>query len=395
MTRLSVTADLTHDSFLAFRRDGMFQQEHVLFRRSVKAFIEKECLPNFDAWEQAGKTPKDIWRHAGAFGLLSPQVPLEYGGPGGDYLFLTIVNEQAWGLGFTGMNFAAHSDIVTGYLLSLGTEEQKKHWLPKLVSGDCIGAIAMSEPETGSDFKAIRTTAVRDRDHYILNGSKTFISNGLNAGLVIVAAKTSPDKGHKGISLFLVEDTREGFRRGRALDKIGLRAQDTAELFFDDVSVPAENLLGTLDQGFYHAMGELPQERLNVATLALSASQRAFELTVQYVKDRKAFGQAIADFQNTRFALATVKADIATGWTLHDHCVERHMKGLLTAEDAAIAKLWTSEMQGRVADACLQLFGGYGYMKEYPISRIFLDARVQRIYGGTSEIMREIIGRTL
>lgn len=373
----------------------IYREEHEMFRAAVRGFFEREAVPYHDQWEEDGITPLEIWRKAGAQGILAPQVPEEYGGPGADYKFLAIVTEESAALGISGMNMVVHSDIVGGYILAYGTEEQKKHWLPQFVSGDCIGAIAMTEPNAGSDLQAIKTTAVRDGDDYILNGSKTFVSNGRNAGVVIIVAKTDPEMGAKGLTLFLVPAGTEGFTKGPNLKKMGLKAQDTSELFLDGVRVPASNMLGAENQGFFHLMGELPQERLGCAIAAVATSQRAFDLTVDYTRERKAFGKTVLDFQNTRFTLAQIKTELSAAWAFLDQCIEEHYVGELTAEKAAMIKLYTSEMQCSIVDRCLQFFGGYGYMTEYPISRIYTDSRIQRIYGGTSEIMKEIIGRTL
>jgi len=297
--------------------------------------------------------------------------------------------------GATGPGFAVHSDICSAYILNQGSEEQKQKWLPKMVSGEAIFAIAMTEPGTGSDLQGVSTTARLDGDEWVINGSKTFISNGQNADVVIVVAKTDPSLGAKGISLILVESDRDGYRCGRNLEKMGLHAQDTSEIFFDDVRVPKSNLLGEEGRGFVQLMTELPQERLAIAVGCMGLAQRAYDLTVEYTKERMAFGKPIIELQNTRFKLASLKTELAAGWALTDQCIEHHCRGELDATDAAMAKLWTSEMLGRMADECVQLFGGYGYMMEYPISRVFLDARIQRIFGGTSEIMRELISRTL
>ena len=376
------------------KRD-IYDQEHDIFRASVRKFLEREAVPHNDAWEEAGITPKEFWRKAGENGLLCPQVPEAYGGPGGDYRYLAVVGEELGLAGLTAANIAVHSDIVAGYVLAYGSEAHKKKYLPQMVSGDVIGAIVMTEPNTGSDLQAIRTTAIRSGDHYLLNGAKTFISNGINAGLYVVAAKTDPTKGAKGISLFLVDEDLKGFEKGKRLKKLGLKGQDTAELFFTDVKLPVDALLGSEGQGFSYMMKELPQERLSIAIIAVASSQRAFDLALAYTRERKAFNQRIFDFQNTKFVLADIKAELDAAWAYLDRCIVAHGKGELDVPDAAAAKLWTSELQGRVVDRCLQLFGGYGYMLEYPITRMYADARIQRIYGGTSEIMKEIIARSL
>ncbi|WP_317931956.1 acyl-CoA dehydrogenase family protein [Halioxenophilus sp. WMMB6] len=373
----------------------VYNEEHEMFREAFRRFLETEAVPHHDEWEERGIVPREFWLKAGEQGALCPQVPEEYGGVGGDYRYLAVVNEAAASAGITGVNFAVHSDIVSGYLLAYGTEDQKQAWLPRMVSGEVLGAIAMTEPGTGSDLQGIRTTARREGNEYVINGSKTFITAGQLADLVIVVAKTDPELGAKGISLILVEGDRPGFQRGKNLDKIGLKAQDTSELFFDDVRVPVTNLLGEEGRGFAQLMKELPQERLAIAVVAMASSQRAFDLTLQYVKDRRAFGKTVFDFQNTRHLLAQLKSEIEVGWAFLDKCIEAHRVGELEAHEASMAKLWSSELQNRVVDRCLQLHGGYGYMREYPIAKMFVDSRIQTIYGGTSEIMREIISRTL
>ena len=374
---------------------SIYSEEHEIFRLSVRRFLEAHAVPHYDAWEQSGRTPDEFWKSAGAHGLLCCQIPEEYGGPGGDYRSLCIVSEEMAALGIMAPNLQVHSDIVSEYVLNRGSEAQKRGWLPKMVAGEVRGAIAMSEPDTGSDLQAIKTSAVSRGDEFVLNGAKTFITNGDEAGLYIVAAKTDPSKGSKGISLFLVPRDTPGFARGRKLNKLGLRAQDTAELFFQDVRLPRSALLGTEGQGFVYLMSELPQERLGIAVTAVAVAQRAFDLTLAYVRERKAFRRPVLDFQNTRFKLAEVRTELEVAWAFLDKCIEAHGNGALTVPEVAMAKLWTSELQGRVIDTCLQFFGGFGYMLEYPISKMYVDARVSRIYGGTSEIMKEIIGRSL
>ena len=375
---------------------SIYDEEHTMFRDSVRKFFDRELRPNHEAWEKEGIVPRDFWLRSGEQGLLCPQVPEEYGGPGGDYRYLSVVNEELGFAGASGPGFAVHSDICAGYILKYGSEDQKKEWLPKMVTGEAIAAIAMTEPNTGSDLQGVKTTALMDGNHYVVNGSKTFISNGQNADLVIVVAKTDPKQGARGVSLILVETDRDGYRPGRNLDKMGLHAADTSEMSFEDVRVPTSNLLGTEEgQGFIQLMQELPQERLSIAVGALATAQYAYDLTVEYTKERKAFGKSIFDFQNTRFKLADLKTQLELGWAFTDKCIEHHARGELSASDAAMAKLWTTEMLGRVTDECVQLFGGYGYMNEYPIARLYTDARVQRIYGGTSEIMKELISRSL
>lgn len=372
----------------------VYDEEHEMFRDAVRKFFDKEMTPHHNQWEKDGVVPKSFWQQAGEQGLLCPQVPEEYGGPGGDYRYLAIVDEELGLAGATGPGFTVHSDICAGYLLSYGSEDQKREWLPKMVSGEAITAIAMTEPGTGSDLQGIKTTAKLDGNQYVINGNKTFISNGQNADLIILVAKTDPAQGAKGTSLILVEADRDGVRKGRNLDKMGMHAADTSELFFDDVRVPTANLLGPEEgKGFVQLMTELPQERLGIAINAMASAQYAYDLTVDYVKERRAFGKTVFDFQNTRFKLAELKTELAVSWAFIDQCIEHHMRGALTAEDAAMAKLWVTEMQGRVVDEGVQLHGGYGYMNEYPIARAYTDARVQRIYGGTSEIMKELISR--
>lgn len=371
---------------------AVYAPEHRQFRDAARRFLEREMHPHQEAWEKAGKVDRSFWKKAGEAGLLCPQVPEAYGGPGGDFRFNAVVDEEL-GYAGSGAGFSVHSDIVAPYLMHYGSEEQKQEWLPKMVSGEAITAIAMTEPGTGSDLQGVKTTARRDGNHYVINGQKTFISNGQNCDLVVVVAKTGEEEGAKGISLILVEADREGFQRGRNLDKMGQKAADTSELFFEDVRVPITNCLGEENKGFIYLMQELPQERLVIAVGAVAAAQYAFDITVDYVKERKAFGRRIADFQNTRFKLAEMKTELEVGFAYVDQCITKHMDGKLTPQEGAMAKLWLTEMQGRLVDTCVQLHGGYGYMSEYPISKAYVDARVQRIYGGTSEIMKELISR--
>ena len=374
----------------------IFETEHSLFRTAFRAFVEREIVPFHADWERAGVVPRDIWAAAGRQGFLCMDVAPEYGGAGArDYRYNAIVGEELWRVGATGPGFVLHTDIVVPYLTRYGTPEQQRRWLPDCVSGACITAIAMTEPGAGSDLAAIRTTALRDGDSYVLNGQKTFISNGILNDLVIVAARTDPAQGHKGISLLVVERGMPGYERGRRLEKIGLHAQDTAELFFHDVRVPRANLLGEEGQGFRYMMEQLPQERLAIAVGAVAAAEAALEQTIRYCHEREAFGRPIGALQSVRFTLAELATEIQIGRVFVDQCILALNEGELTAETAAMAKWWTSELQQRVIDACLQLHGGYGYMREYPIARAFLDARVQTIYGGTTEIMKEIIGRSL
>jgi acyl-CoA dehydrogenase len=377
---------------------AIFDQEHALFRESVRRFAATEIEPHFQRWEAAGIVDRDYWTKGGAAGLLCPQVPEEYGGSGGDFRMNAVVIEELGYAGYAGpaADFSVHSDVCCGYLLSLGTEEQKRHWLPRMVSGETVLAIAMTEPGTGSDLQGVRTRAIRHGDEFVITGQKTFISNGQMSDLVIVVTRTDPNGGSRGMSLILVESDRPGFRRGRNLDKLGHLSSDTSELFFDDVRVPVANLLGTeTGAAMTQLMTELPQERLTIALQSMAAAQKAFDITRDYVRERTAFGSPVASFQNTRFKLADLKADLSVGWAYVDQCIMRHVDGKLSHSDASIAKLWASEMHGRVVDQCVQFFGGYGFMREYEICRLYADARVQRIYGGTSEIMRELISRSL
>jgi alkylation response protein AidB-like acyl-CoA dehydrogenase len=374
----------------------IFTAEHTLFRQSFRTFLEREVAPHYERWEAEGLVPRELWAKAGAAGFLSMGVSEEDGGSGvDDYRYNAIVIEELSAGHFPGVGFAVHNDIVIPYIAHLGSAEQRARWLPRLADGRAVGAIAMTEPNAGSDLAGIRTVAPRDGDGYLLNGQKTFISNGINADIVIVVAKTDPSQGRRGVSLLVVERGMEGFTRGRNLEKIGMHSQDTAELFFDEVRVPAANLLGEEGRGFGYLMRELPQERLTIAVSAIAAAEAAFEWTVSYCHERSAFGQRIGDFQNTRFLLADLKTELTIGRVFIDRCIEAHVAGKLSTEEASMAKLWLTELQNKVIDRCLQLHGGYGYMREYPIARAFLDARVQTIYGGTSEIMKEIIGRSL
>jgi long-chain-acyl-CoA dehydrogenase len=367
-----------------------------MFRDAFRRFLEAEVLPHHETWEKEGIVPRAVWQKAGALGFLGMQVPPEYGGPGApDYRYNVIVTEEVARAGATGIGFSLHSDIVIPYILAYGTEEQKSRWLPPMVRGEAIGALGLTEPDAGSDLAAVRTQAVRQGEHYILNGQKTFITNGINGDTVIVAARTREAEGGHGVSLLVVERGMAGFTRGRNLEKIGLKAQDTAEMFFDDVIVPAANLLGREGRGFPLLMRRLPQERLAIALMAVAASEAALEMTLRYVRERQVFGQALGKFQHTRFTLAELQTEIQIGRVFVDRCVEEFEAGELTTEEASMAKWWTTELQQRVADRCLQLYGGYGYMAEFPISRFFVDSRVQSIYGGTTEIMKEIISRKL
>lgn len=378
------------------RRRPVYDAEHALFRDSVRKFAAAEIAPHFARWEEAGIVDRGYWTAGGGMGLLCPSVPETYGGIGGDFRLNAIVIEELWYAGFAGpaADFSVHSDVCCGYLLSYGSEEQKRKWLPRMTSGETVCAIAMTEPGTGSDLQGVRTRAVREGDDYIITGQKTFISNGQHCDLVIVVVRTGGE-GSGGMSLVLVEADRPGFRRGRNLDKLGQISADTSELFFDDVRVPQTNLLGHEGRAMAQLMSELPQERLTIAMQSIAAAQKAFDITVQYVRERKAFGKPVAEFQNTRYKLADLKADLCVGWAYVDQCLAQHVRGELTTFDASTAKLWCTEMHGRLVDACVQLHGGYGFMREYEICRLYADARVQRIYGGTSEIMRELISRNL
>lgn len=374
----------------------LFDADHDAFRETARAFCEKEIVPHHDSWEEAGIVPRELWTAAGDAGLLGFMVPEQYGGGGGrDFRFNTVVIEEVTKARASGPGFTIHADVVSGYLLDYASEEQKARWLPKFCTGETITAIAMTEPGAGSDLQGIQTTAIRDGDDYILNGQKTFISNGILADLVVVVAKTDPSAGYQGISLLMVERGMEGFERGRNLDKIGLKAQDTAELFFDNVRVPAANLLGEEGKGFIYLMEKLPQERLTIAVVAAAACEAMIEMTLQYVKDRRAFGRPIGSFQNSRFVLAELATETQIARVFVDRCIEELNAGALTVSDAAMAKWWTTELQKKVVDRCLQLHGGYGFMTEYPIAKAYLDTRIQTIYGGTTEIMKEIIGRTM
>ncbi len=376
----------------------LFTEDHKLFRDSFRHFVEKEIVPYNAQWEKDGHVSRDLWRKAGQQGFLGINVPEEYGGSGiDDYRYSTIMMEEITKAGVVGAGagMGLHNDIVLPYILTYATPEQKQRWLPGMCSGEIITAIAMTEPDTGSDLAAVRTMALRQGNSYLLNGQKTFITNGYLSDLVIVVAKTDLSLGHKGISLIVVERGMEGFKRGRLLEKVGLKAQDTAELIFEDVSVPANNLLGEEGQGFYYLMRQLARERLNVAVGAMAACERALEITLEYCKQRTAFGKPIGSFQNSRFKLAEMQTEIEIGRVFVDRCIEELLEGTLTSETAAMAKWWTSDLQKRVVDECVQLHGGYGYMLEYPIARAYLDARVQSIYAGTNEIMKEIIGRSL
>ncbi|WP_298168360.1 acyl-CoA dehydrogenase family protein [Novosphingobium sp.] len=369
-------------------------EELAVFREQVRRFVREKVTPNIDRWEDSGLIERDFWLECGAAGLLCPQAPEELGGLGLDYSFNAVINEEISYSGAT-VGTMLQSDITSGYLIHYGSDEQKQRWLPGMVSGEVITAIAMTEPGGGSDLQGIRTTARREGDNYVISGAKTYITNGILADLVIVVAKTDPSAGSRGISLLLVEADREGFKRGRKLDKIGQKASDTAELFFEDVRVPKENLLGSEGAGFGYLMSQLPQERLQIAILAQAAAQRAFDEALSFTSERKAFGKVILSFQNTQFVLAELATKLQVGWSHIDWALQRHVAGRLSAKEASAAKLWHTELQFEVCDRALQLHGGAGYMNEYPIARLWRDARVQQIYGGTSEIMKLLIGRNL
>lgn len=376
----------------------LFNEEHDLFRAAFRQFVDKEIVPHHLQWETDGIVPRELFAKAGASGFLGMDVDEAYGGGGADeFTYNLIVGEevQRSGTGGAGLGITLHNDICIPYFTSLATEEQKKRWLPGICSGELITAIAMTEPSIGSDLASMGTTAVRDGDSYIVNGSKTFITNGINADLIITAVKTDPTQRHKGMSLLVIERDMAGFERGRNLEKVGLHSQDTAELFFNDVAVPVENLLGSEGQGFVHLVHNLPQERLSIAVSAVAAAEAALGWTLDYVKERKAFGQPVGSFQNSRFVLAEMRTEIDIARVFVDRCVEALSADTLSAEQAAEAKWWCTELHKRVVDQCMQLHGGYGYMLEYPIARAYLDARITTIYGGTTEIMKEIIGRSM
>ncbi|ADG97423.1 acyl-CoA dehydrogenase domain protein [Segniliparus rotundus DSM 44985] len=375
----------------------LFEEEHDLFRGAFRSFLEQHAVPRREEWLKSGVVDRGLWLEAGKNGFLGMSVPARYGGGDGaeDFRFNSVIVEEIARSGCSGIGFSLHNDIVQPYLMSLATEEQKQRWLPGFCSGEMITAIAMTEPGTGSDLQGIQTNAVRKGDDWLLNGAKTFITNGVNADLVIVVAQTEPGSGAKGLTLFAVERGMAGFERGRKLDKIGLRAQDTAELVFQDVVVPQENVLGEVGQAFAYLMQNLAQERLSIAVAAAITIELSIEMTVEYVKNRKAFGKPIGKFQNTRFVLAELSAEAAAVRALVDRSIEFHLRGELSIPDAAIAKLYSTERQVHVVDRCLQLHGGYGYMLEYPIAQAYVDSRIQTIYGGTSEVMKEIIGRSM
>jgi acyl-CoA dehydrogenase len=376
---------------------GWMTEELVLLEEQARRFINSEYVPHLDAWHEEGMYGREVWTKAGAAGLLCPATPEDYGGVGGSFAHEAVIGRELSLAGFDSFGAPLHSGIVAPYILHYGTDEQKRRWLPKMVTGELVGAIAMSEPGTGSDLQGVRTTARRSGNGYVLNGSKTFITNGQHANLIVVVAKTDTSAGAKGVSLMVVEtDNAPGFRRGRKLKKLGLDAADTSELFFDDVKLPAENLLGTEEgQGFAQLMRDLPRERLIVAVHAQAMIERALALTIEYVKQRQAFGKKIIEFQNTQFVLAECKSEATIARVFHDHCIERYLAANLDTVTASMAKYWLTDLQGKIIDRCLQLFGGYGYMEEFPISRMYRDARVMRIYAGTNEIMKLLIARSL
>ncbi|CUR47612.1 acyl-CoA dehydrogenase family protein [Alloalcanivorax xenomutans] len=373
------------------------QNEIELFRDNVRKFLEKEVAPHYDQWEKEEKFPRELWNQLGENGFLCVDVPEAYGGFGADFRLSAVIVEEASRLGFGALasNLSVHSDIVAPYILHLGTEEQKQAWLPKMVTGEAVGSIGMTEPGAGSDLQGMKTRAEKDGDHYVINGQKTFITNGQHSDVIVLATKTDPNAGAKGVTLFTVDATTAGFSRGRNLEKMGHHAADTSELFFQDVRVGADQILGGEGKGFFNLMNELPRERLILALSAVAACEGMLERTIEYVQERQAFGQSVAKFQNTRFVLANLHAMVEVNKAFTSQCIDQYGRGELSTTNASIAKLMTTELQGKVADQCLQLFGGYGYMKEYPISRDYVDARIQRIYGGTSEIMKEIIARDI
>lgn len=377
-------------------RPSIYEQEHEDFRATARAFMEKEVVPHVEEWEAAGQVSREVWLKAGETGLLGFDVEEEYGGAGiSDFRYNCVLTEEITRVGGGGLGFPVHNDVILPYFTSLCTPEQKQRWLPGLTDGSLISAIAMTEPGAGSDLQGIRTSAIDKGDHYVLNGSKTFISNGIMSDVVVVVARTDPDAGHQGISLMVVERGMEGFERGRNLDKVGLKAQDTAELFFDNVEVPKENLLGQEGQGFIHLMQNLPQERVSIAAIAVAAIEHVLDLCLAYAKEREAFGKPIGKFQHNRFLLAEMATEAHIARVFLNDCVTKLNAGEVDTALASMAKYWTTELQTKLVDRGVQLFGGYGYMTEYPIAKAFMDSRIQTIYGGTTEIQKEIIGRML
>ena len=373
----------------------LFSSDHEMFRDSVRSFVETEMVPHHDAWEKAQRVPRALWAKAGAAGLLCCDVPEAYGGFGADWLYNVVVIEELARAGMTGPGFMVHSEMVAPYILAWGSEDLKRHWLPRMVTGEAIGAVAMTEPGAGSDLKAMRTRAVRDGDDYVVDGQKTYISNGQNCDFVLLACKTDPDAGAKGVSILVAAADTPGFARGRNLEKIGLKAQDTSELFFADMRVPVANRLGNEGGGFGMLMTKLSQERLTQAIRSICVAEAAIRWTVDYTAERKAFGGTIADFQNTQFVLAQLAAETTALRVFTDWCIAAHLKGELTPVDAAKVKLLVTDLHNKVVNECLQFFGGYGYMTEYPIARAYIDARIVRIAGGAAEIMKQIIARDL
>jgi alkylation response protein AidB-like acyl-CoA dehydrogenase len=374
---------------------NIFSDEHEMWRESVRKFVEKEIVPHHDRWEKEGIVPRELWLKAGEAGMLCCTVPEEYGGLGLDYLFDAVVYEELWRVGASGPGFLIHTDLVATYILSFGTDEQKRHWLPKMVKGEAIGSLGMTEPHAGSDLKAVRTQAVRDGDEFVINGQKVFISNGQLCDVIVLATKTDSQAGAHGVTLFLVDAATPGFNRGQNLEKLGMKAQDTSELFFDNMRIPASAMLGSEGQGFALMMTKLPQERLAQAIRSATVTEVMLEWTVDYTAERQAFGQSIGDFQNTQFVLADLKARSVMARVFTDKCIDLFMKGELDPVDAAMAKMVTSELHCEAADKCLQLFGGWGYMWEYPICRAYADSRIVKIAGGSIEIMKTIIAREM
>ena len=395
--RIQTAARVGLMSILNLPPPSWMTEDVTLLEEQARRFIAAEYAPHLESWNERGMYDRDVWTKAGAAGLLCPAIPEEYGGAGGTFAHEAVIGRELSLAGFDSFGAPLHSGIVAPYILHYGTDEQKRRWLPKLVTGELVGAIAMSEPGTGSDLQRVRTTAKKSGNGYVLNGSKTFITNGQHANLIIVVAKTDTSLGAKGVSLLVVEtDDAPGFRRGRKLKKLGMDAADTSELFFEDVKLPPENLLGTEEgQGFAQLMNDLPRERLIVAVHAQAMIERALGLTIDYVKEREAFSKKIMEFQNTQFVLAECKSEATIGRVFHDHCVERYLNGSLDTVTASMAKYWLTDIQGKIIDRCLQLFGGYGYMEEFPISRMYRDARVMRIYAGSNEIMKLLIARSL
>ncbi len=373
----------------------IFTEDHEIFRNSLRKFLSDEIAPHHDAWEEQGFVDREAWLKAGELGFLCTSMPEEFGGAGADRLYSMVLFEEVQRQNLSGLGYGLHNEIVAPYIFNYGTDEQKAKYLPKMATGEMIGAIAMSEPGTGSDLQSVKTTALKDGNEIVVNGQKTFITNGWNADVVIVVAKTDPTKGAKGTSLVLLERGDEGFDKGRRLKKLGLKAQDTSELFFDNVRIPADRILGEEGKGFQYLMQELAWERLQVAIGAAAAIETALDLTVTYCKERQAFGQSLLEFQNTRFKLAEAKTKLEVMRAFVDQCITQHDAGQLDAATASMAKWWSAQMQNEIMDECLQLFGGYGYMNEFPISQLYADARVQKIYGGTNEIMKELIARDM